>query len=154
MDEELQIKKLDALFFLFREEEVGIAITFIKDMMLGKGYTVSDVEITRYITQLVEDKYIMPTTNGKKALKYIIRIEGYLFDGYEQKVLNGISESARLETIANELRANRLWILYLTILIAVGTLVAAIYYTVEILDKFAPVLHQRKLYWIWEIIPK
>ncbi|SDP55414.1 hypothetical protein SAMN05428975_1776 [Mucilaginibacter sp. OK268] len=154
MDEELQIKKLDALFFLFREEQVGIAKHFIKEMMLGKGFEVSNVEIERYLDQLIDDGYIMLTADDAGTRIYIIKIKGLLFDGYEQQILSRISENTRLETLENSQRANQTLTTWLTVLIAFGTLLAAVYYSIEICNRFSPILHQHDLYWIWEAVPK
>jgi hypothetical protein len=127
MDEDLQIKKLDALFFLFREEEVGIRQIFIEEMMLGKGYNVSGVEIKRYIDQLLDDKYIMSVGEGEH-LMYIIRIEGLLFDGYEQQIISRISENERLEKLESDQMAIQTNMQTLTFWIALGAIVAAAYY--------------------------
>jgi hypothetical protein len=124
MEQLSQIKKLDTLFNLFKDEEVGIAVHFIKEMMRGKGVEVSDIEITRYINQLISDKYIMLTPEAQ----YIIRIEGLLFEGYEQRLINNASENIRLGKLEIAQRENQILTTRLTILIAVGTLVASIYY--------------------------
>jgi hypothetical protein len=124
MEQLSQIKKLDTLFNLFKKEEVGIAVHFIKEMMKGQGVEASDVEITRYINQLIADKLIMLTPEAQ----YIIRIEGLLFDGYEQRLIKNASENIRLEKLETAQRDNQILTTRLTILIAFGTLVAAIYY--------------------------
>ncbi|MDP9078654.1 MAG: hypothetical protein M3O71_14580 [Bacteroidota bacterium] len=154
MDEDLQIKKLDALLFLFREEEVGIPVSFIKEMMLGKGFDVSTVEITRYINQLIDDNYIMYTADEDGRRIYIIKIEGLLFDGYEQQILNRISENTRLENLETGQRVSRNQMNFLTGVIAAGTLVAAIYYSIEVYKEFHLFFHHHGRYWIWETIPK
>jgi len=127
MDEDLQIKKLDALFFLFREDEVGIPQMYIKEMMRNKGYVVSDLDIKRYIQQLTDDKYIM-STDSEDGIMYIIRIEGLLFDGYEQKIINRISENERINKLETDQRANQRNMERLTFWIAVGAIVASGYY--------------------------
>jgi|GEM_PF-2994691 len=127
MDEDLQIKKLDALFFLFLEEEVGIRQMFIQEMMAGKGYKVSGVEIKRYIDQLLNDKYIMSVGEGEN-LMYIITIEGILFDGYEQKIISRISENERLEKLESDQTAIQTNMQRLTFWIALGAIIASAYY--------------------------
>lgn len=150
METKSQLEKLDILFQIFKDEQEAISWHFIREMMEGKGVEVSDFEIERYINQLRSDNYIMQNSDGL----FLIRIEGLLFNGYADKIAIRAAENIRLENLESELRENRRWTLYLTILIAVGTLVAAIYYCIEVCDKFSPVLHQKGLFWIWETIPK
>lgn len=128
MEPKTQLEKLDILLSLFKNEEVAIGPFFIREMMEGQGATVSDSEIQRFINQLAADKYIMQDHD----YNWMIRIEGLLFEGYAQKITNTAAENTRLENIEQAQKTNRNWMTFLTILIAVGTLVAAIYYGIEI----------------------
>lgn len=127
-----------------------------------------DNETALILGKLEKDEFIIKhpcetayTESGTPKIRieyqFAITFEGKIFlkqGGYSSEDIRSREQNTRLEILENELRENRKWTLYLTILIALGTLVAAIYYSIEVLNRFSPVLHQHHLYWIWETIPK
>jgi len=125
-----------------------------------------DNEISLILGKLEKDNFIikqvLPTHDVRSAkmidiYHFAITFDGKFFlkqIGYNLQAINNASENTRLERLETELKENRRWTLYLTILIAVGTLVAAIYYGIEIYKGLHLFAHHHERYWIWETIPK
>ena len=119
-----QIEKLDFILTLFKENESnGIAINELQLWIKEKDIDISDIELGRAIGQLSMDNYIQMV-----GVKHIIRIEGILFEGYEQRIINKAAENTRLENLENSQKASRNQMNFLTGIIAIGTLVASMYY--------------------------
>lgn len=107
------------------------------------------VEQKRYLDQLMADRYIMET----EPERYTIRIEGILFQGYQQRLISDAYENTRWGKLETEQTKSRNQMNFLTSVIALGTVIAAIYYSIEICNRFSPILHSHDLYWIWKTIP-
>jgi len=82
-----QIKKLDFLLTLFKNEQIVIKYGMIEEMMFAneKGFKTTPFERERYVNQLLEDKLIM-AKEVDNTIGYMIRIEGLLSPTYEKKV--------------------------------------------------------------------
>lgn len=81
------------------------------------------------LQKLVEDGYIRETKVGENQPTYHLTVQGYLFDGY----INSQMETQKLQQSAISLSRRTFW---MTVAIAFGTLVAAIYYLLEILNHW------------------
>ncbi|NOW97986.1 hypothetical protein [Mucilaginibacter sp. SG564] len=146
METSSQIKKLDTLLQLFKDEQEAISWHFIKEMMEGKGIKASDLEIERYVNQLKADDFIMQNGDGL----FLIKIKGLLFDGYEKDILNRSLENSRLANLEIAQTLSRNQMNFLTGIIAIGTLIAAVYYSIEIYKELHSFCHVHGKYWIWE----
>lgn len=126
-------------------------------------------DIYLILNKLIKDEYIkdewvdvreknLPLGIEKSVLHYLITFEGKIFldypGGYVKQAEEQNAESIRLEKIESDQKASRNQMNVLTAIIAAGTLIAAIYYGVEIYKEFHSFFHRHGLYWIWETIPK
>ena len=126
-------------------------------------------EIRPIIHKLVNDKRLknvlidgLNTYSPNREFEYVedyysITFDGRFFiqaGGYVRRAELNLSENIRMEKLEIATTANQLLTTRLTILIAVGTLLAAIYYGIEIYKELHLFFHRHGLYWIWEIIPK
>jgi hypothetical protein len=99
-------------------------------------------ELTMILNKLVKDDCVAreTITNAKsleKSIDYRITFEGLLFyqqGGYEQELIRHRAENTRLDNIESSQRQFRRTQNVLLTLVAVGTLVAALYYSVELLN--------------------
>jgi hypothetical protein len=82
------------------------------------------LEIQRYINQLSNDKYIMQDHD----YHWMIRIEGLLFEGYQQKIVNRDAENVRLDIAIAYQREQADTLNRLTRWVAAGAIIAAGYY--------------------------
>ena len=121
------------------------------------------------LNKLISDKYIdyideletggFAEFSGQTSYirLYQINFDGIsfnLFGGYEAQEAKQNAEGLRLDRMEFEATANRLLTTRLTILIAAGTLVAAVYYGIEIYKELHLFFHHHDRYWLWETIPK
>lgn len=127
-----------------------------------------DNEIAIILRKLEKDGFVIKhplktpyTESGTPRVRieyqFTITFDGKIFSkqgGYTLEDIHSREQNTRLEKLELATMANRKLTTGLTVLIAVGTLVAAIYYMIEILDKFSHVLHSHDYFWIWETIPK
>jgi len=124
------IERIDYVFFLIKKEDVKYTEYFLEEAIKANNVNISLDELRRILSQLQKDEYIIrnPSHAGFAHDTFELTIEGALFDGYViEKNIND-AESLRLEAIESEATANRNLTTRLTILIAVGTGIAALYY--------------------------
>jgi hypothetical protein len=112
------------------------------------------MELIEILDKLKKDKYIISFSKGINrnmlhSLKmehvvvdyYKITFEGRVFisqAGYKGEVIAKEAENVRLNKIENNQRVNRVLMAFLTGILAVGTVVAAIYYGLQIWDRYNP----------------
>ena len=172
MNKKTEEQKEDPLFqldtvLMFLYKGAGIIHTIkhvTKDV--SKEIDVDGNDVFLILKQLEADNYIDeysisdPDDNRltpKEIKGYSINFNGKLFlkqGGYKLQAINNVAENSRLKKLEIDQVANQKKMTFLTIAIAVGTLVAAVYYIIEICNRFSPILHIHHLYWIWETIPK
>jgi len=97
-------------------------------------------EFNLIIDKLLKDDYIFKEQIDKsQPPRFGINYIGYIFNsegGYEQKMINDDDENTRMDKIEENQKFHRRALTWLTSLVAVGTLIAAIYYSVELLKYF------------------
>ena len=92
-------------------------------------------EFRGLIDMLVEDKTAFFLDGWKDDLDHYRKrvmitpkgIDFHFKKGYNGKANRDASENTRLTNLENKLRANRKWILWLTIILTIGTLAQALY---------------------------
>lgn len=123
----------------------------IKEYSLSNFYTYENelgliaAELFFIMEKLEEDGYVKirhtPETSETPGLTtaipyYSITFKGAFFilnkNGYTGEIFRDTAESTRLDKIDAELRANRNWTLWLTIVLTVGTLIQSLYCLVSL----------------------
>ena len=133
---------LDKVLGVFYENPKIHAFRFNDLVEHLKDDAVFDMDmLVEIIEKLVSDKYIQEL--GKVGESYFgyysLTLEGKCFkikDGYLGQFGRMNAENIRVEKLEHSTRVNRRFLTWLTALIAVGTLVAAVYYALEILKFF------------------
>lgn len=130
-----------------------------------------ELVILQIVNKLIKDGYVdyderninshyPPSFNAPVDIvrDYFVTFEGNFFllkpGGYVRQEVLDLSENRQLEKLENAQKVSRNQMNFLTGVIAVGTLVAAIYYGIEIYKEFHLFFHHIGRYWIWETIPK
>ncbi len=126
---EKELKQLDEVLKLFRTnwEMGGLQFDFIVrhfDPEYKNGFSHSLVSI---IEKMLRDNLIFEQNSS-----YHISSEGKIFEGYLQKRINTEREEARIVNIEREQKRHQEQIFYLTLILAVGGLISAFYYGIEI----------------------
>lgn len=88
----------------------------------------SDTEWEQLKDKLFEDELLEEDYMGN----YVLSLKGKIFEGYVKAKIRSDAESMRVESLENNQKvyANRMT--YLTIILAAGGMIAAIYYGIEI----------------------
>ena len=99
-------------------------------------------QVRSVVMKLARDNYVdivkedLTIVDFKKEIGYVSEwkvrrnFEGDLFveqGSYIQQKINSVDENSRMDRIENELRANRNWTLWLTVVLTVGTIAQALY---------------------------
>jgi hypothetical protein len=82
-----------------------------------------------------DDRGVDPFDRNANARIYHITFEGRFWvesGGYQADFLHENAENTRLEKIEKSQKLYRLWTIWLTAILAVGTLIAALYYATEL----------------------
>lgn len=128
------LEKLDKILSFFKDRS-DLSIDFSKEYIWNLYIKKTpELQINKQIYEeilqkLVEDGYLRETKKEDFQPTYHLTMKGYLFDGY----INSQSEIQRLQKTAISLSRRAFW---WTVVIALGTLVAAIYYLFEILNHW------------------
>lgn len=144
-------KQIDAIFFYIKKKiALGASINseYIWNLFVDKTpeLEINKLMFSEIISKLIEDGYITElrkANEGQDVTTYHVTFKGQIFEGYEsqQKLLN--EQKARLADLENRSRefqdettnnAKRLNVL--TVILALGTSIAAIYYLLEILNNW------------------
>jgi hypothetical protein len=97
--------------------------------LVGQKYGLKDWEINLLYYTLLLDKYI------KSIDPLTISLEGLVFrnnGGYVQRSISQTKEANRLEDIQNDFRKYSFGLMIFTAIVAVGTLISAWYFAIEI----------------------
>lgn len=128
------LEKIDKILN-FLKERSDLSASFSKEYIWNLYVNKSpELQITRQIydeilTKLVEDGYVREEIQKDSQPFYHLTMSGYLFEGY----LSSQKETQKLQQTAISLSQRTFW---MTVVIAFGTLVAAIYYLLEVLNHF------------------
>ena len=148
------IEQIDAVLKLLAEDETlqpyasdgeilaALIVKYPESEHLGYG-----MDTLRILNKLVKDGYVDFKEDNFKSghilierpNKYFITFDCGLFHqqgGYAEQLRNQNSHDARMESLEDSAKANRQWMLWLTVLVALGTTVAASYYLLEILNHW------------------
>ncbi|CAN5508229.1 hypothetical protein BH09BAC6_BH09BAC6_26070 [soil metagenome] len=172
MDEKTEEHKENPLFQLdvvlaFLYQRIGLIFPSEQvTKAVSDEIKVNESDVILILQKLKKDKYIDEYTINKPndnrvipatVIGYSINFNGKLFlkrGGYNLQAINNDAENNRLKNLENDQRASRNQMNFLTAVIAAGTLVAAIYYGIEIYKELHLFAHHHGTYWIWETIPK
>jgi hypothetical protein len=134
MTETEALIKLDNLLELLRDSNNHTSFNNLLEILKKKDPEFNGKMLKQALYQLDKDGFVYELTNKENDddIIYLISIQGSIFKGYVDQKNRQDRESIRMDTFERELMVNRNMTLYLTILIAFGTLVAAIYYYFEI----------------------
>lgn len=144
------LKQLDTVLNSLKGHPDEINLYKLKKMLIDSGSDFNTNKLLKLVHKLIDDGLVREYNFNE----FTILQQGVDFEGYELQYLSTVSENNRLDTLENELKENRRWTLYLTVLIAVGTLVAGVYYSILIYKELHSFSHRHGIYWIWETIPK
>ncbi|ASU35374.1 hypothetical protein [Mucilaginibacter xinganensis] len=110
-----------------------------------------------YVTTFAGDKFNPDTETTSYINQFCITFDGKIFlkqGGYNLEDIRFREQNTKLETLKSDQIKRDEFLKTLTIWIAVGSVLSAFYYSIEIYKEFHLFLHQHDLYWIWETIPK
>lgn len=101
-------------------------------------------ELMQILQKLKKDEYIFiqdvtASHDFFQINSYFLSFDGKLFiesGGYTQAIINENAENKRVEALEHSQRATSNRMTYLTIILAVGALIAAIYYLTELYWKY------------------
>lgn len=128
------IEKIDTIL-IFLKERADLNASFSKEYIWNLYVKkMPELHITRQIfdeilNKLVEDGYVKKELRENSQPTFHLTMSGYLFDGY----LSSKNEMQKLQQTAIFLSKRTFC---MTVVIAVGTGIAAIYYIIEILNHF------------------
>jgi len=144
------IELLDKVLYIFdsSSKHIGMHRIQIKDLLEARGIILIDGLLTEMLFKIEKDGFLRHELGDVQLLNqkvkdipfYILTFEGELMQlsgGYAQKSKNDEYKNIRLEKIESAAKANRKTVTFLTWIIAAGTLVAAVYYAIEILKHFS-----------------
>jgi len=144
------IKVLDDVMSLFhksKDRHFRLSISVITSFVNYHDRRLSDDECDIVLNKLIKDGFIVKRDNAYSSNDerlfgddYSLTWEGYLsytVEGtYQLNHRLKHDEKDRLDKLEIATKANRRWMTFLTVLIAFGTLVAAIYYGIEVWKFF------------------
>lgn len=126
------IEKVDKIleFFKSRTDNAGIGKEYLWNLYIQKT---PELEINRMLYEeilkmLIADGYLRETNREDAQPTYNLTLKGLAFSGYNNRELEVQDLKGRTKRLER-------WNLILTTLIAIGTLVAAIYYVLEIINN-------------------
>ena len=96
---------------------------------VNEKYGLQDWETDVLFSNLLIDKYL------KSIEPMSISLEGLVFrnnGGYVQKAIMSNRETQKLDAIQNDFKKNAFWLMVFTAVVALGTLVTAWYFAIEI----------------------
>lgn len=138
-------KKIDFIFFDFKKKAthgIGISRDYIWNFLVSKTPEL-EINKTMYdeiIRKLVEDGYVREELAAGSPPTYHLTFNGLSFKGYEEEVNTQNAEKTRLGNLESENQLfqreglnNARRMNLLTLILAIGTGIAAVYYILEIL---------------------
>lgn len=103
------------------------------------GSNTTNPNFEAYVTALTDEGYIIEARkNEGSGDGCIATIKGLLFEGFESNFRSTISEKERLLKLEEGEMAHRKWMFFLTLILCVGTTIAAVYYWIEVWHFFHP----------------
>jgi len=129
MPEIESFKKIDFVLEYIKSNEVVYKEYLVKEMY---SYGLTRIEVGRIIDKLKRDVYIIESINYL-GIFYAATFDSFMFLGYEKEYIFKLSENNRLGKLETAQMENQEKMTWLTTLVAVGTLIAAIYYLIEII---------------------
>lgn len=122
----------------YKNEPVEDSSIFAECGLIGNNALLSRDEIN-ILNKLKQDKFsdYIEKENGRKL--WYITFEGIMFlrrGGYSGQQIRRDAENIRVETLERNQRVNANRMIYLTIILAVGTSIAAWYYGIEICKSY------------------
>jgi hypothetical protein len=133
-------EQIDYVFFFIKkhlENSATISTEYIWNLKVSKDPEtgINRLMFDDILKQLELDKLIEkePMEEGVAQSMYHITFNGRLFDGYVEKHKETENQKARIRSLENANRSNANRMTLLTVFIAIGTIVAAIYYILEII---------------------
>lgn len=141
------LEKLDAVLDLIRRHSLGklrFDFSEISNRINEENIDIEFGEIVYILKKLLNDGYIMEDDRFDKTkfghdTVYRINFEGRLFleqGGYEGVNTRQNVGNIRVANLENHQKRHRMWMTRLTIILAAGTTLAAIYYCVELYWKY------------------
>jgi hypothetical protein len=122
--------------------------------LLAKGIIIRDGQMQELMAKLIKDGYVLQTNRNPKSyydadmkisisyeIIYSITFEGRIFitkGGYTREIQELKRNNQRLHNIEKQQQSNKKWMLGLTIILAIGTTIAAVYYGLLIWDRYNP----------------
>jgi len=145
------IEKLDEVLTIMSSEK-GLTsdADIVKRINKISKHEYDGNEMQKILSRLGKDKYIefedreesikwLPVTDSLTIRYYFITFDGELFiqmGGYAQQLITNANEINRQKNIELAAIANRKTITILTWIIAIGTFMAGLYYSIEILKDY------------------
>ena len=128
------LEKIDKILYFLKERSdigAGFSREYIWNLYIEKT---PELKINRHLydeilKKLVEDGYIRETKNSMDQPVYYTTLKGLSFDGYQNIELEVLKLKKKSDLLADRS-------IVLTALVALGTLVSAVYYLLEILNHF------------------
>lgn len=137
------LKKIDFVLNFFKSKQ-DLDASFSYTIIENHVKRTSELKITvtmlrEILKKLVNDGYITERKQeeGYQSI-YHVSFEGLVFEGYVHENEANHKEQERLHTLENRQLALSRRMNALTAIVAVGTIVAAVYYLMEILKSFCP----------------
>ena len=122
-------KDLDAILQHLKENPLASISQFCIDNIKPQ---LNGVDIDEYIEELSVKEFIRRGEDHKKNLAYNITVKGRLFEGYEQNKINQDAINLRIKKIEEAQKKYQCWMIVLTVILSIGTLIADWYYLIEI----------------------
>ena len=122
--------KLDQMLSIVNSTDDGINMEDFK--LKTMGFSKNDSEFKTVLRKISSDGFIEIDPNDKITAILRPTVMGLSFGGYVAQRNNLVNESFRLDKIEKSQKANRIALTWLTAIVAFGTLIASVYYFLEI----------------------
>ncbi len=117
----------------FYSNEIPLSINERITKKMLENFDLQAWEINILFYTLLIDKYL------KSIDPLAISLEGLVFrnnGGYVQKAINDKKESLKVESIQNDFRKYSFGLMVFTAIVALGTIISAVYFSIEIYKYF------------------
>lgn len=133
-------QQIDEILKILYENSNGIFEDDILNESIKRKSHDNKNAFDQMLKKLIKDGYLTdnPSKDNPNKSFYFISFEGRLFfesGGYKQKIIDDASENTRLDKIEMSQKVNRRWMTGLTLILAVASLLAGLYYCVELYWK-------------------
>lgn len=139
------LTKIDHVFLKLKEQtnlSASVNYNYIKNLIVDNHpeYNIDALTLSNIIAQLIKDEYlsVQKATNKDEEDMYYVTFQGQLFEGYLAQYRNKMANSNRIKKLEDLTLENAKKLNTLTTWIAIGTIIAAVYYVIEIIKNFLP----------------